>query len=120
MAFAQTRPWTLEVWGFSPILGFEGPVEPFKRLQCSTTRTLLAAFPPAVTARSCLSSIHPRPWQDHQLWVFSGCQDDQTSADAHVEGIYQGAFTWALLKALSLGLRSDERGESIGVRVIRS
>ncbi|CAK9004075.1 unnamed protein product [Durusdinium trenchii] len=39
-------------------------------------------------------------YKDHQLWVFSGCQDDQTSADAHVEGIYQGAFTWALLKAL--------------------
>eukprot|EP00913_Durusdinium_trenchii_P021215 g19928.t1 len=58
-------------------------------------------------------------YKDHQLWVFSGCQDDQTSADAHVEGIYQGAFTWALLKALSLGLHSDERGESIGVRVIR-
>ncbi|CAE7675577.1 pca1 [Symbiodinium pilosum] len=39
-------------------------------------------------------------YEDHQLWVFSGCQDDQTSADAHVDGIYQGAFTWALIKAL--------------------
>ncbi|CAK9045573.1 Metacaspase-1 [Durusdinium trenchii] len=39
---------------------------------------------------------------DHELWVFSGCQDDQTSADAHVEGIYQGAFTWALIKALKV------------------
>lgn len=39
-------------------------------------------------------------YRDHQLWVFSGCQDDQTSADAHVDGIYQGAFTWALIKAL--------------------
>lgn len=39
-------------------------------------------------------------YKDHQLWVFSGCQDDETSADAHVEGIYQGAFTWALIKAL--------------------
>ena len=39
-------------------------------------------------------------YKDHQLWVYSGCQDDETSADAHVEGIYQGAFTWALIKAL--------------------
>ncbi|CAE7522049.1 MCA1 [Symbiodinium pilosum] len=39
-------------------------------------------------------------YRDHQLWVFSGCQDTETSEDAHVDGSYQGAFTWALLKAL--------------------
>ncbi|CAJ1436073.1 unnamed protein product [Effrenium voratum] len=44
--------------------------------------------------------LRKEKYTDHQLWVYSGCQDDQTSADAHVEGIYQGAFTWALLKAL--------------------
>jgi len=38
--------------------------------------------------------------QDHQLWVFSGCQDNQTSADAYVDGQFQGAFTWAMIKAL--------------------
>jgi len=38
--------------------------------------------------------------QDHQLWVFSGCQDNQTSADAYCDGQFQGAFTWALLKSL--------------------
>jgi len=43
-----------------------------------------------------------------QLWVFSGCQDNQTSADAHVDGSYQGAFTWAFIKAL----RSDVWHES--------
>lgn len=37
---------------------------------------------------------------EHQLWVFSGCQDDQTSADAHEDGQYQGAFSWALFKSL--------------------
>lgn len=47
-----------------------------------------------------LGALKTEKFKDHQLWVFSGCQDDQTSADAHVEGIYQGAFTWALLKAL--------------------
>eukprot|EP00438_Fugacium_kawagutii_P034776 Skav236240 [mRNA] locus=scaffold829:247970:249337:- [translate_table: standard] len=45
-------------------------------------------------------ALKAEKYKDHQLWVFSGCQDDQTSADAHVDGIYQGAFTWALLKAL--------------------
>ncbi|CAK9106236.1 unnamed protein product [Durusdinium trenchii] len=45
-------------------------------------------------------ALRNEKYQDHELWVFSGCQDDQTSADAHVEGIYQGAFTWALIKAL--------------------
>lgn len=34
------------------------------------------------------------------VWVYSGCQDDQTSADAFEENQYQGAFTWAFLKAL--------------------
>lgn len=39
-------------------------------------------------------------YKDHQLWVFSGCQDEETSEDAHVDGTFQGAFTWALIKAL--------------------
>mmetsp|Transcript_42686 Transcript_42686/g.76524 ORF Transcript_42686/g.76524 Transcript_42686/m.76524 type:complete len:455 (+) Transcript_42686:59-1423(+) len=47
-----------------------------------------------------LGALKTSKFKDHQLWVFSGCQDDQTSADAHVDGIYQGAFTWALVKAL--------------------
>eukprot|EP00439_Symbiodinium_sp_Y106_P025725 s1988_g3.t1 len=41
-------------------------------------------------------------YKDHQLWVFSGCQDEETSEDAHVDGTFQGAFTWALIKALKL------------------
>lgn len=28
--------------------------------------------------------------------LLSGCRDDQTSADAHIDNKYQGAFTWAL------------------------
>lgn len=34
------------------------------------------------------------------LMLFSGCQDDQTSADAHIDGRYNGAFTYFALKAL--------------------
>jgi len=34
------------------------------------------------------------------LWIFSGCQDNQTSADAFINGKRQGALTWGLTKAL--------------------
>lgn len=39
--------------------------------------------------------------RDKQLWVISGCQDNQTSADATIGGVRQGALTWGLVKALS-------------------
>jgi hypothetical protein len=35
-----------------------------------------------------------------KLMVVSGCQDNQTSADATINGKRQGALTWALMKAL--------------------
>jgi len=34
------------------------------------------------------------------IWAFSGCRDDQTSADATLDGQRQGAMTWALLSSL--------------------
>jgi hypothetical protein len=33
---------------------------------------------------------------DHILWA--GCKDDQTSADAHIDGYYNGAFTYYFCK----------------------
>jgi hypothetical protein len=36
--------------------------------------------------------------QNHIL--ISGCKDDQTSADANIGNKYQGAFTWAITKAI--------------------
>mmetsp|Transcript_65215 Transcript_65215/g.187531 ORF Transcript_65215/g.187531 Transcript_65215/m.187531 type:complete len:635 (+) Transcript_65215:56-1960(+) len=53
--------------------------------------------------RAVVSGKYP----DHQLWVFSGCQDDQTSADAFEEGQYQGAFTWAFVKALKFDVWNE-------------
>uniref|UniRef100_A0A7S2MZQ4 Peptidase C14 caspase domain-containing protein n=1 Tax=Zooxanthella nutricula TaxID=1333877 RepID=A0A7S2MZQ4_9DINO len=57
-----------------------------------------------VMARPFTSGVHGQVgsgrYNDHQLWVFSGCQDNQTSADAWINGVPQGAFTWSLLKAL--------------------
>ena len=32
--------------------------------------------------------------------LMSGCKDNQTSADAYIDGRYQGAFTWALTKTI--------------------
>jgi len=42
-------------------------------------------------------------YTDRDLWVFSGCHHDQTSADAYINGVPQGAFTWAFLAALKQG-----------------
>eukprot|EP00927_Polykrikos_kofoidii_P084797 TRINITY_DN9037_c1_g2_i2.p1 TRINITY_DN9037_c1_g2~~TRINITY_DN9037_c1_g2_i2.p1 ORF type:complete len:1305 (-),score=185.27 TRINITY_DN9037_c1_g2_i2:67-3981(-) len=39
--------------------------------------------------------------RNKHLWIFSGCQDSQTSADATIGGTCQGALTWSLLKALA-------------------
>jgi len=43
------------------------------------------------------------PVADHRkyLWTVSGCQDNQTSADACIQGIKQGALTWSLHMALA-------------------
>lgn len=35
------------------------------------------------------------------MWAFSGCQDNQTSGDAFIDGKRQGALTWALMKSLA-------------------
>eukprot|EP00401_Gymnodinium_catenatum_P062178 CAMPEP_0117546988 /NCGR_PEP_ID=MMETSP0784-20121206/46890_1 /TAXON_ID=39447 /ORGANISM="" /LENGTH=661 /DNA_ID=CAMNT_0005343875 /DNA_START=77 /DNA_END=2062 /DNA_ORIENTATION=- len=35
-----------------------------------------------------------------KLWAFSGCMDDQTSADATINGVPQGACTWSFLSAM--------------------
>merc|ERR1719401_3145496 len=40
-------------------------------------------------------------YKNKHVWVYSGCQDHQTSADAYEDGRYQGAFTWALTAALA-------------------
>ena len=58
------------------------------------------AAPAKPLGQGLRGALKKAKYQDHELWIFSGCQDDQTSADAHVDGIYQGAFTWALIKAL--------------------
>ena len=36
-----------------------------------------------------------------QVVCLSGCMDDQTSADAYLQGQYNGAMTWALVNVLT-------------------
>ena len=45
--------------------------------------------------------------------LLSGCRDDQTSADAYVDGGYHGAMTYALTR--SIGLSSTSTWETISV-----
>jgi hypothetical protein len=35
--------------------------------------------------------------------MFSGCRDDQTSADANIGGMSEGAMSWAFLETMKRG-----------------
>ncbi|KAK6416480.1 hypothetical protein LTR81_010064 [Elasticomyces elasticus] len=37
---------------------------------------------------------------DKNLWMYSGCRDDQTSADASIAGSHVGAMSWAFLESM--------------------
>lgn len=41
-------------------------------------------------------------WEDEgkDVWMFSGCRDDQTSADATISGAATGAMSWAFIGAM--------------------
>jgi hypothetical protein len=32
--------------------------------------------------------------------MFSGCRDDETSADAQIQGVSEGAMSWAFLETM--------------------
>ncbi|KAI6895238.1 metacaspase [Hortaea werneckii] len=34
------------------------------------------------------------------VWMYSGCRDDQTSADANIQGSHVGAMSWAFLNSM--------------------
>ncbi|KAI7705996.1 hypothetical protein KC322_g6049, partial [Hortaea werneckii] len=34
------------------------------------------------------------------VWMYSGCRDDQTSADASIQGSHVGAMSWAFLNSM--------------------
>jgi hypothetical protein len=49
-------------------------------------------YSPTTTVSTCKETLG-------QAILISGCRDSQTSADTFVDGQYQGAMTWAFLKA---------------------
>jgi hypothetical protein len=51
--------------------------------------------------RERTTSHRPRR-RPHEALLLAGCQDTQTSADAYLDGRYNGAFTYYALKALEL------------------
>lgn len=48
------------------------------------------------------SDSHGQRWKQETKFVtmFSGCRDDQTSADANIGGIREGAMTWSFLECM--------------------
>lgn len=48
------------------------------------------------------------PKEDMKWMVFSGCREDQTSADAFINGEFHGAFTYYWLKALVPGITYEK------------
>jgi len=55
---------------------------------------------PAKRTRSMGSRAMTGPSEPKLVWTVSGCQDNQTSADACIGGNKQGALTWSLHNAL--------------------
>jgi len=49
--------------------------------------------------RTISSTIVDSNSQNHVL--LAACRDDQTASDAHIEGKYQGALSWALVQAIN-------------------
>lgn len=60
----------------------------------------IVALPPRGRGLQTAMKLGGTAFKDKLLWMFSGCQDDQTSADAHINGVRQGALSWALNLAL--------------------
>jgi len=56
--------------------------------------------------------------------VITGCADNETSADAYIEGDYHGAMTWNLCKNIALAQTTDfigiENGQAVSVPATRA
>lgn len=82
--------------------------------------TILTKFNPKTVINACFDCCHSGticdlPWRyiengtcsesklafKSKIFVLSGCQDNQTSADAYLDGKYQGAMTAALIAVIN-------------------
>jgi len=70
------------------------PPEIHEQLMAQSTQRSINTMH-SVRSRSLAGPSGPK-----QLWSISGCQDDQTSADATINGQKRGALTWALTTSL--------------------
>jgi hypothetical protein len=61
-------------------------------------------MPPPVTRKKKRKKIVRIPRSEMKWIVMSGCREDQTSADAFINGEYHGAFTYYALRALIPGI----------------
>ena len=52
------------------------------------------------------TQVEPLDKESTNCLLISGCKDNQTSADAYINGQYSGALTWAILKALDSDLQT--------------
>jgi hypothetical protein len=58
------------------------------------------------------------PKQEMKWVVFSGCRENQTSADAFIKGRYNGAFTYYALKTLKSTMSYADWSKNITVQVL--
>lgn len=73
--------------------------------------------PPAETNEDGLAEDHfVEDWKSEgkDVWMFSGCADDQTSADTSVAGQATGAMSWAFIRTM----RENPGQSYINVRLI--
>jgi hypothetical protein len=56
--------------------------------------------------------------RDVMKWVvFSGCSENQTSADAYINGRYNGAFTWGWLKSMETNISYNTHLQSTALKL---
>lgn len=66
--------------------------------------------------------LAPESFQEHweregkDVWMFSGCRDDQTSADATISGTATGAMSWAFLGTMRE--RPDQSYREVCIRLL--
>lgn len=98
---------------------------------------IVAKWPEGASLRAVFDCCHsgsgmdlPWRWDKASKWsrenardvsadilMISGCRDNQTSADASIEGKYNGALTWSVLKALKAARAARRRGEARSVTI---
>mmetsp|Transcript_21877 Transcript_21877/g.60907 ORF Transcript_21877/g.60907 Transcript_21877/m.60907 type:complete len:507 (+) Transcript_21877:88-1608(+) len=75
-------------------------LEPPEEMAAEVEAFAAAAQESGITQRD---TAFPGDGSKDLIWTISGCQDNQTSADATIDGQRQGACTWALLSSLKTG-----------------